>query len=904
MKQTAIINKVLRLVKTLPAALLAAAALLTACQDRIAGGWDTYNTTAEASNSGLYFYMYVPLISEGDNVPSGTTRANPTSEYGDNTYSENKIDNIDIFFYNKGATNETLPRFHLQGGHFEKVDSNTHYQAVIDGKTVGHTADTIHTGCLYKVFIRATETDREQIFGEGYGDEVECFIVANRPWSGYPDDEYSLGAVRSAAINTNWPTVNFSAYTFPMSGSTTLKANTVKTTKKINAGTQYEETMEIDSITGVTGIVPLRRSAAKIQAYINVADSAIITDYGDSTKQVWFPMKNYVTISFYNGATRGMIDSIPEDLGEKSTDFYEVLTRETYRQTVTHEEDAYDKDSNLIKRDSVFEYYYTHKPFYSYPRKWDSEVDLTGTEEDDAAKFVVCVPWRLKTAGTSGSSESDYGEQVNTYYQFSANRISNEFVKNTFYKLYTKITKPGSTVLSVPVEITPLGYTIQPWGDVTMGNGIGDNINGEFVSYDYLVVDPITKIVKNAASTTFNYASSSAIEVKVVYAKYIDYSSAGKTDSLVWESPDDDSNIEKHYKYRIDDENKTITITHDFSGDDYEKSKTVLHEIHVQVTNKSGLTETIYIYQYPEIYIETIPGDNVFLDGYFGHVLNNGARGSYNRVAKDGSYYEVTQEQRVIGGTNYYVPYGSTALSLTQTGGTDGQLSNDRLVLVNVTAFNSENGYYTKDNTNYYYIIGDPRVNAGYTSDDLIDYYGNVDSTYTYEERTWWGGTQTRTATTSTYEWKDEAAAAIMNGTETDEGKRLIAPSFLLSSAWASSGVHSFTVAQKRAATYQEAGFPAGRWRLPTEAEMQFCQYLNDKGIIPAEFGKEEGTYYWASSGRAFEAKSKTFKSNVSSAYSRQVYDVWYWGTDSWDETQYHIIPIKGGSDYAKQRTN
>lgn len=51
----------------------------------------------------------------------------------------------------------------------------------------------------------------------------------------------------------------------------------------------------------------------------------------------------------------------------------------------------------------------------------------------------------------------------------------------------------------------------------------------------------------------------------------------------------------------------------------------------------------------------------------------------------------------------------------------------------------------------------------------------------------------------------------------------------------------SRTAARRRCATYQEAGRPAGRWRVPTKAEMQYICNLSAKGKIPKLFSPYPG---------------------------------------------------------------
>jgi hypothetical protein len=109
-----------------------------------------------------------------------------------------------------------------------------------------------------------------------------------------------------------------------------------------------------------------------------------------------------------------------------------------------------------------------------------------------------------------------------------------------------------------------------------------------------------------------------------------------------------------------------------------------------------------------------------------------------------------------------------------------------------------------------------------------------------------------------------------------------------------------FDVAQKRCATYQEAGYPAGRWRLPTLAEIAFIVKLQNEKVIN-KFFNDKGTYgYWTSSGGCVKPSetSMTYTANASEiSWGVCVYDLWYWqdGDPVTHQTlpthQYHIKP-------------
>ena len=128
----------------------------------------------------------------------------------------------------------------------------------------------------------------------------------------------------------------------------------------------------------------------------------------------------------------------------------------------------------------------------------------------------------------------------------------------------------------------------------------------------------------------------------------------------------------------------------------------------------------------------------------------------------------------------------------------------------------------------------------------------------------------------STTAWTTEQLNALMVGTDVDN---IIAPAFMFASEWGRQGTgeSSFETVAHRCATYQEAGYPAGRWRLPTEAEVAFVANLQANNFIGTLFASGR---YWISNGRAVSISGSTITSQTTGNSTRCVYDIWYWGAD------------------------
>ena len=114
----------------------------------------------------------------------------------------------------------------------------------------------------------------------------------------------------------------------------------------------------------------------------------------------------------------------------------------------------------------------------------------------------------------------------------------------------------------------------------------------------------------------------------------------------------------------------------------------------------------------------------------------------------------------------------------------------------------------------------------------------------------------------------------------TDESSHnIIAPSFRMASSYGKCG-GTITKAEaiRRCAAYQEDGFPAGRWRVPTLGEMKFIATLSYDSVIPQLF--TSGSRYWTSAG-AVTYNDNISLNNNTEAYVRCVYDEWYWKNSS-----------------------
>ena len=712
--------------------------------------------------------------------------------------------------------------------------------------------DTSGGDTTYFVKVRTGDTKLNELFGSTQNGSCEVYAVANSSQES-PSASTCLDSLRLRVLRHNF-------------GAQLTQGHFIMQSNP-------EKLATVDLKDGAaTGTIPITRVAAKLQIYLNVPDTLHVYNKDGSGFAVWKSDRSHMSIVFNNGLMDYTLNG--KDTSHPDSSFYNSMQVDMHKYAT-------------MTRNTV-DYDYSHTPFYSYPFSW-KETDT------HVPTFIIAIPWSKRNPGTGSET---YGTPEITYYQVHPNMLTGQLQSNYFYRMYMKIETVGSTDNTTPVDITPSGYRIQPWGEVKVNTQ--KDVTGDLYRYTYLVVDPTSVVLNNTSSTTLRYSSSSALtkDTKITQVEYNSYETPGQVTHHTLTADDLAKLTTNRYELDYTSTPGQIRFTHNVDDGTY-AAKTIT----IQVANDDGLTELVTIEQYPAIYMHTFDGDNAFVDGYFSHVKSPAesigdaisnwySSGYYNSVnygnirTSGGSYYTYYQNTQDV-----TVPYGSMVKALTQT---SGGIVNNSITKITVTSFNSNNGFYEANGTKYYYQIGDPRENAGYKSSDLAPYLTKQE----YYNRVFW-----LTLTS----WGTNAAK-IKKASET---KTIIAPQFFISSGWNSSTSVSFENAQKRAATYQEAGYSAGRWRLPTEAEIMFITARQREGVIPTLFGSSAP--YWAASGRvyfdgAFYDADHVRSTNGSSyayggyvyasglsddgtAYMRFAYDTWYWGATPGDVKYYHPEP-------------
>lgn len=841
--------------KVLPYIILSAAFLLL-------GGCISERFEPEVEDDGIVLYF-----NSGSNVP--LTKAYTSSVAA---YNENKINSVDIFFYPEG-----------QGA----TTSNAVYSVV--GRSVEQVAGK---DSLYKTTVRLNATQTEAIFGNAVEGTCKVFVIANASLS-YSDT--SIPALKQQLIERDFSTQ-------------TIQGSFVMYSRDGGSETDEEGYTVTLSAGKASGKIPMLRVAAKAQLFFKVIDS-----FEDpNTHQTWKPDLEHMKVYLVNGMKRTRIDA-PYSPANDGSDYFDYFERDVTDYSTaaagTPEKTTYTE----ISQAGFGSYKYSSAPFYSYPCSWK---DI----HDHATQYIIDIPWGIDAEGAA--------PPASRYYQLSANLVDSWFLRNRYYRTFVEIKTLGGADKIQSVDLKDCTYSITPWFTAGADVASGVPVVGTFESQSYLVVEPTRVILNNENYAEFAYLSSSTLDAantKVLEVRYYNYSNGSK-DQIVRTGSAITSDLNTNSSaISVDISQGKVTVTHNLYNNNGTQKIFVEYYIKVRIQNNDGLHEDVEIFQYPPLYVLMKNGDNAFIDGYFRHVQKTGGgapftnayafpNGSgYQGYYRSASYFRgknySTHDGYGYVGTNtsassydsngqsvYFVftPYGD--LWATPSG---GGLSLYDIIGLKLSAFSESYNSYTVG-VNFLngtrveepvpYRIGDPRTPNDFTgSPKLVNYLTGMGS---------YSGNNPRKYNITTAAWGDKADA-VKIGTTDHNANSLIAPYILISSSYiglsAASGYGvTYEQAKKRCATYQEGGYPAGRWRLPTEAEIMYIVERQKDGTIPVLMNVDlSNGYYWAASGFYFiNGELHESRYGDEDGACRCVYDAWYWGDDPVEEAAYTYTPM------------
>ena len=735
------------------------------------------------------------------------------------TEKERLLTRLDIFLYPEGKTGEECVFYKHVSGL-----SNTSGKEVVP------------------VYVS------EEIAGRLFPDDAtqcDVYVVANMP-----DDVTFTGKEKVADIQT----ITLKSNEFK--GVVASDGSFVAPEKFIMSSYDSAKSTGVCKVTkagdSITGTVPLKRAASKITMTILVPEfiNVTATDVSDSQvyNEVWRPYfsdpadptKGVYTMhmGFHKGLLQTVVDGpnnivTPSDGDDKADPIrFETLYtgKFSYKETVSKE--FTEEGGNKVTKN--YYKYSCEVSFYSYPFSWE------GSDNDvEAPYFTMMLPWRR-----------DGDERFTTYYyQVVVNGLSQKMDRNYWYDISLNIGVLGSRDYNHPAELDEMSCYILDWSDGNAGLKEDVDIN----EWRYLVV-PETYIEMN--NTNKGYLPFEASH-KVAWALEWPGSLDGLDDIEKYNSNN------KYSAYYINCSGKTPvsvqlsgvnnnSFSIDASGDEIVLTNAIPANVyspiyyHLKVwldltpngvldADELSFVERVVFVQYPPIYI--IPSQSVEHSVFVNNVNYTTSNISYNG--------------------------GKYILGQCRGESTDG----DHMYVINVSSFNAEDKftYYGQD---YAYVIGDPRV----TISDINLNNDNFSMSGTWAE-----------------DGQGESLEYYYPAANNRDGKepdifRVISPKFRVASFLGGySNGSTPEGAAMRCASYQEAGYPAGRWRLPTTAEVNFVISLQQKGAIQNIF--YGGNYYYSSTDqvqnqstinvRKIEWEQSGFTGSI-----RCVYDEWYWGSE------------------------
>lgn len=767
-----------------------------------------------------------------------------TRTAGDNSLNENLFVTLDYYFF---AANDEQATLKVKLSEENLTDNTRH---VYSGR-------------------RLTDTELEAAFGKSItelvgGERSYVYVVANLPvnkldaatQAAIANKSITLGQLRRKEFQTTDISKNGVQASFVMYGGANVTLSVT--------GTGTDRKMSL------SGQVRVKRDAAKVVLTITEVNDTVRVGNDKNVYKVWQSDPSYMHVMFYNGVNKSTIHSqinpgyhyVPSG---NADDCY--FTLNGMEDGSTNPWRILDQGSGNTNR--------THQyPFYTYLSDWSSR----GNKERPSY-MILMVPWKLiaeTTTGPDGEVAISGGDFQYTYYQIETTPVDEyAYYENTFYQLLLKVGVLGSFELPEPVVVNAQ-YMVVPWGTV--------DVPGTLREGKYLILETREYTMNNINSASIPYITSHEITqayvTKVEYLALQTFASTTRTNTGTGSSWTVDTYVDDEV-FTVTSADNKLTLNHTISPDQYTR-----YNVTVRIVNAAGLYEDVVFTIYPAIYASNETGGNTFVNGRFVHVASP-AGGPWNS-RNDGGVAYSWFDNSTHNNNDFYIStgYGSLRFNL----GTNNVV-NQSLTRITVTSFNEDDSQYTirKNNTSttYTYKLADPRVEDASLNSNLTNYIVTARSSRT---------TYNQAANQASW----SGLATIKRGSDASD---LIAPDFLICSAWGRTqgeNAQNFQTFERRCATYQEAGYPAGRWRIPTEAELAYIYKLQEIGVIPILF-QQTGSAYWASSGWAIENYNNgvaNFSNNpnvggAGRAGVRCVYDLWYWGEEKETANEYHAMPTK-----------
>lgn len=493
-----------------------------------------------------------------------------------------------------------------------------------------------------------------------------------------------------------------------------------------------------------------------------------------------------------------------ENKGDNTYGYWEIVTDSS----VTNSEkipllDAEGKHQYKLGTSVLDKMYYfiSSLPMYSMPIQWNVN--------DAHAPFIkVILPWQgcIRSNDGDGDITSSDPKTTEFYYKILVPKRTT-LDANGCYHISLDLSVLGSEADEVPVALSG-EYHVVDWnasesmgGLQSAGRYLDCKTYFEFYSQNEMNI-PIS--------------SSHDIEVVNPSATYTDYSSTNSPLPSVSLTYSTTSSNGQYYKV-TPVSNSKVTVSHNLvtniSSMQVQDIAPITYTFRIQHKDDDSFYKDITVVQYPSLYIQNYLNTNYTLgssdyNSYKGYVYINGqtspSKGSTSNLATDWYYWS--------GISSYSYETGN---------------NNPNMYSITTKVIDSSLGFE----------IGDPRTGTVSIPTDPSSYV--IFNTAPSVE----GGTR---SLTNYYPTENSAQTANM-----------ISPAFRTASSYGKCGFgFGYDYAVARCAAYQEDGYPAGRWRVPTKAEIEYLTTLSANSLIPQLYNTVEdsetsnvGHLYWSANG-------------------------------------------------------
>lgn len=545
----------------------------------------------------------------------------------------------------------------------------------------------------------------------------------------------------------------------------------------------------------------------------------------------YFPEKEHMTVELMHGEANGVVNGVTNKPSLLKTGQYEI------NKSMTHD-----------------------IPFYSYP----TNIERTISDESKECYLELMIPWT-----------SENGTVRNYYYHIpiekdNDNNTITALERNHHYMMTVEVSILGSLEEEETVDLLPK-YVVQNWSEVAL--------DADLKNYRYLwVKEPINGEyweMKNTEVLEIPYNSSHPCERIIVKCKQPNlYRGNDEEHNSLFESEDPGTDpgtsdfycgfVDGKIVYKHGLDNNYESDYFDFTPYDIE-----ITIQHVDDNNnvKDELSKTIKIKQYPAIYAEAYENSDGNTDKNNGYTFVNGYYSTTRNGTQHDKYVGLDKQDRF-----------NSVPGLVNTN------ASPNMYVFTVTSVEGTN-----------YIIGDPRekeIDSDFINAKRVYYNPNDNATAWVQANALYDGTSKRGLK---YYYATEVDDTDASTLENSRTKNIIAPKFRIASAYGvlhngDEASEDLEGMKKRCASYQEDGYPAGRWRLPTEAEFQFILSMVNRKVngqasplLPQMY--IEGADYWCAHGLGYVQNDGTVEMSYIShtndgESTRCVYDDWYWGSE------------------------